>query len=176
MSLIQPRSLVRALFPMLLATVLTVSACDRGGGSDRPPEPGDRAVAEVQDETIWASDVKREAVAQGLVGEGEPLDVTSDLFRRVLDEVVDQALRHRLALHVGGPDGVVLHPRHGPVARLGRPVGCAAPAAGGENEDRREQHREQGAGQNPGLFEAHFGACSVTGGKGPRVDRDKAGA
>eukprot|EP01036_Dinobryon_divergens_P048825 gene48825-65470_t len=73
-----------------LALVLAVAACGRGGGDDRAPEPGDRAVAEVQDQTIWASDVKREAVAQGLVGEGEPLDVTSDLFRRVLDEVIDQ--------------------------------------------------------------------------------------
>ena len=75
-----------------LALVLAVAACGRGGGDDRAPEPGDRAVAEVQDQTIWASDVKREAVAQGLVGEGEPLDVTSDLFRRVLDEVIDQKL------------------------------------------------------------------------------------
>ncbi|WP_428151040.1 peptidylprolyl isomerase [Brevundimonas sp.] len=75
-----------------LALILTVAACGRGGGDDRAPEPGDRAVAEVQDQTIWASDVKREAVAQGLVGEGEPLDVTSDLFRRVLDEVIDQKL------------------------------------------------------------------------------------
>ena len=97
MNLIQPRSPVRALFPVLLAVVLTVSACGRGGGSDRPPEPGDRSVARVQDETIWASDVKREAVAQGLVGEGEPLDVTSDLFRRVLDEVIDQKLLAREA-------------------------------------------------------------------------------
>ncbi|RZJ05964.1 MAG: peptidylprolyl isomerase [Brevundimonas sp.] len=75
-----------------MALALGVAACSRGGGSDRPPEPGDRAVAKVQDQTIWASDVKREAVAQGLVGEGEPLDVTSDLFRRVLDEVIDQKL------------------------------------------------------------------------------------
>lgn len=74
------------------ATVLALAACGRGGGDDRAPEPGDRAVAKVQDQTIWASDVKREAVAQGLVGEGEPLDVTSDLFRRVLDEVIDQKL------------------------------------------------------------------------------------
>jgi peptidyl-prolyl cis-trans isomerase C len=36
-------------------------------------------------------------VAQGLVGEGEPLDVTSDLFRRVLDEVIDQKLLGREA-------------------------------------------------------------------------------
>lgn len=74
----------------LLCAALT--ACGGGGGNDRPPEPGDRAVARVQDQTIWASDVKREAVAQGLIGEGEPLDVTSGLFRRVLDEVIDQKL------------------------------------------------------------------------------------
>ena len=85
------------LFPLLMALALTVAACGRGGGSDRPPEPGDRAVAKIQDETIWASDVKREAVAQGLVGEGEPLDVSSDLFRRVLDEVIDQKLLAREA-------------------------------------------------------------------------------
>lgn len=41
---------------------------------------------------MWASDVKREAVAQGLIGEGEPLDLSSDLFRQVLDEVEDQKL------------------------------------------------------------------------------------
>ncbi|WP_332640617.1 peptidylprolyl isomerase [Brevundimonas sp.] len=80
------------LIAACMALILGVAACDRGAGSDRPPQPGDRAVARVQDQTIWASDVKREAVAQGLVGEGEPLDVTSDLFRRVLDEVIDQKL------------------------------------------------------------------------------------
>jgi peptidyl-prolyl cis-trans isomerase C len=81
--------------PLILVAfvaVLAVAACGRGSGDDAPPEPGDRAVAKVQGETLWASDVKREAVAQGLVGEGEPLDVTSDLFRRVLDEVIDQKL------------------------------------------------------------------------------------
>jgi len=77
---------------VLLAATLAVSACSRGADDDRAPEPGDRAVARVQDQTVWASDVKREAVAQGLIGEGEPLDVTSDLFRRVLDEVIDQKL------------------------------------------------------------------------------------
>ena len=79
-----------------MTTCLAVAGCSRGG-EDRPPEPGDQAVARVQDQTIWASDVRREAVAQGLVGEGEPLDATSDLFRRVLDEVIDQKLLAREA-------------------------------------------------------------------------------
>lgn len=81
-----------SLGALILMSVLALSACGGGGGDESPPEPGDRAVARVQDEPIWASDVKREAVAQGLIGEGEPLDVTSDLFRRVLDEVIDQKL------------------------------------------------------------------------------------
>jgi peptidyl-prolyl cis-trans isomerase C len=81
----------------VLAFTLVLAACSGGGGDDRPPEPGDRAVARVAGETVWASDVKREAVAQGLIGEGEPLDVTSGLFRRVLDEVIDQKLLAREA-------------------------------------------------------------------------------
>lgn len=76
-----------------LAVVLTLALAGCGGGDDnRPPEPGDRAVARIQGDVIWTSDVRREAVAQGLIGEGEPFDVTSDLFRRVLDEVIDQRL------------------------------------------------------------------------------------
>ena len=71
---------------------LALAACGGGGGDGRPPEPGDLAVARVKGETIWASDVRREAVAQGLIGEGEPFDATSPLFRRVLDEVIDQSL------------------------------------------------------------------------------------
>jgi len=85
------------LICLSLVAVLMLAACGRGSGDDRAPQPGDRAVAKVQDQTLWASDVKREAVAQGLVGEGEPLDVTSDLFRRVLDEVIDQKLLAREA-------------------------------------------------------------------------------
>ncbi|MFN3513220.1 MAG: peptidyl-prolyl cis-trans isomerase [Phenylobacterium sp.] len=69
-----------------------LAACGERGGAERPPEPGDQAAARVDGRTVWASDVKREAVAQGLIGEGEPLDVSSDLFRRVLDEVIDQKL------------------------------------------------------------------------------------
>jgi len=83
------RGLVGAL---CLSLVLTLAACGDRRGAERPPEAGDVAVAKVEGKTVWASDVKREAVAQGLIGEGEPLDTTSDLFRRVLDEVVDQKL------------------------------------------------------------------------------------
>jgi peptidyl-prolyl cis-trans isomerase C len=77
---------------LMIAAALCLTACGRGGGADGPPERGDQAVAKVDGKTVWASDVKREAVAQALIGEGEPLDVSSDLFRRVLDEVVDQKL------------------------------------------------------------------------------------
>lgn len=77
---------------LLLAVALSLTACGKGGGAEHPPERGDKAVARVNGKTVWSSDVKREAVAQSLIGEGEPLDASSDLFRRVLDEVVDQKL------------------------------------------------------------------------------------
>ncbi|RAK60442.1 peptidylprolyl isomerase [Phenylobacterium hankyongense] len=77
---------------LALTLALGLGACGRGGGAEHAPERGDQAVAKVDGKTVWASDVKREAVAQGLIGEGEPLEVSSDLFHRVLDEVVDQKL------------------------------------------------------------------------------------
>ncbi|MDP1617450.1 peptidylprolyl isomerase [Phenylobacterium sp.] len=76
----------------MMVVGLSLAACGDRGGDDRPPQPGDEAVARVDGKAVWASDVKREAVAQGLIGEGEPLDISSDLFRRVLDEVIDQKL------------------------------------------------------------------------------------
>lgn len=75
-----------------LAVALTLAGCGRPEGNEKPPQPGDTAVARIDGKTVWASDVKREAVAQGLISEGEPLDTSSDLFRRVMDEVVDQKL------------------------------------------------------------------------------------
>jgi peptidyl-prolyl cis-trans isomerase C len=85
----------RARIPLAVALFslsLLIAACGRGVSDEKPPEPGDVAVAQVNGHAVWSSDVKREAVAQGMIGEGEPLDVSSDLFRRVLDEVVDQKL------------------------------------------------------------------------------------
>ena len=77
---------------LVMALIAGASACTRSQTADRPPQAGDRAVAKVGDWTVWASDVKREAVAQGLIGEREPLDPSSDLFRQVLDGVIDQKL------------------------------------------------------------------------------------
>lgn len=75
-----------------LAAALLLAACGQNKSAEKPPEPGDTAVARVNGHNVWASDVKREAVAQGLISEGEPLDISSELFRQRLDEVVDQKL------------------------------------------------------------------------------------
>lgn len=83
---------IRSACLALAIAAAVLGGCGENGGGDRPPERGDVAVARVDGKTVWVSDVKREAVAQGLIGEGEPLDPSSDLFRRVLDEVVDQKL------------------------------------------------------------------------------------
>ncbi len=87
-----PKSAGRLALGLAIACTLLLAACDRDKSAERPPEAGDVAVAKVDGRNVWASDVKREAAAQGLIGEGEPLDQQSDLFRRVLDEVVDQKL------------------------------------------------------------------------------------
>ncbi|WP_367576012.1 peptidylprolyl isomerase [Phenylobacterium montanum] len=77
---------------MVLAAALTLGACGRKADKAGPPEPGDQAVASVGGETVWASDVRREAVGEGLIAEGAPLEVSSEPFHRALDEVVDQKL------------------------------------------------------------------------------------
>ena len=86
----------RPFAPFRLLTVallaLTVAACGDKPAVESPPETGDVVVARVEGQPIWASDVKREAVAQGMIGEGEPLDIQSNMFRQVLDEVIDQEL------------------------------------------------------------------------------------
>ncbi len=75
-----------------LALGLALTACGGKEGGDQAPERGDVAVAKLDGRSVWASDVKREAIAQGLIGQGEPLDQASEQFHRVLDEVVDQRL------------------------------------------------------------------------------------
>ncbi|MCC7267588.1 MAG: peptidylprolyl isomerase [Caulobacteraceae bacterium] len=81
------------LFAAALAgSGLALAACGDNEGAEKPPQAGDVAVATVDGRTVWTSDVKREAVAQGLIGQGEPLDASSEQFRQVLDQVIDQKL------------------------------------------------------------------------------------
>ncbi|MGZ6016378.1 MAG: peptidylprolyl isomerase [Phenylobacterium sp.] len=75
-----------------LAACLAIAACTQKRTAEHAPEAGDRRVAVVNGQPVWASDVKREAVAQGLISEGEPLDVSNDVFRQMLDEVIDEKL------------------------------------------------------------------------------------
>ena len=89
------------LLSVLMAGSLTVASCQKPQQTERPPEPGDMAVARVDGHTIWSSDVRNEAVAQGQIGPGEPLDMTSDLFSRTLEEVIDQRLLARAASQKG---------------------------------------------------------------------------
>ena len=58
----------------LAAALAVLAGCGREPSRNSPPEPGDKAVATVDGQTVWASDVKREAATEGLIGEGEPLD------------------------------------------------------------------------------------------------------
>lgn len=81
----------------LLPLLFLLAACSRGPILEQKPEPGDTVAARVGNEPVWVSDVRRAAVAEGVVGEGEPLDVGSEPFRRVLDEVIDQRLLAREA-------------------------------------------------------------------------------
>ena len=86
---------------LLLALSIALAACGKSQFGAAKPAGGDVAVARVAGRTVLKSDVTREAVAQGLIGEGEPLDVASDLFQRVLDEVIDQKLLAAEAEHRG---------------------------------------------------------------------------
>ncbi|MGZ3298668.1 MAG: hypothetical protein ACXU8O_06615, partial [Asticcacaulis sp.] len=86
---------------VMAAVVLMLAGCNRSQVSEHPPEPGDVAVARVNGQTVWSSDVRAEAIAQGQIGPGEPLDMTSDLFTRTLQEVIDQKLLARAAQSKG---------------------------------------------------------------------------
>ncbi|HEY2662431.1 MAG TPA: peptidyl-prolyl cis-trans isomerase [Caulobacteraceae bacterium] len=77
---------------LVAIVVCALSGCGKKGAQPEAPEPGDVAVATVNGETVWTSDVKREAASEGLIAEGDPLDAVSEPFHRALDEVIDQKL------------------------------------------------------------------------------------
>ena len=104
-------SMTRLLTVLACTALVAVAACGRSETDERPPQPGDVVVARVGGDPIWASDVKREAVAQGLIGEGEPLDPSAPLFRRVLDEVIDQELLALEAVRRGLDDSPLARQR-----------------------------------------------------------------
>lgn len=100
--MVKPSALRLIYLPAMLALSLSVAACNKTTVSNEaPPEAGDVAVARIDGETIWTSDVRAEAIAQGQIGPGEPLDVTSDLFSRTLEEVIDQRLLAKAAMAKG---------------------------------------------------------------------------
>jgi len=77
---------------LVIAVALVLAGCQNKAPQEKPPEAGAQAAAKVGDKTIWVSDVKREAVAQALINDGEPLDTSSQLFHQVLESVIDQKL------------------------------------------------------------------------------------
>lgn len=52
----------------------------------------DPVVARVNDTVIYKSDVKRAAIAQGLIGEDETLSTSSNIFNVTVEELIDQRL------------------------------------------------------------------------------------
>lgn len=78
---------------LAVTAALWLGGCHKAPRAATPgPAAHDQAVATVDGKTVWASDVRQEAVAQGLIGRKDALDTGSDDFRRMLDEVVDQRL------------------------------------------------------------------------------------
>ena len=90
---------IKTVFALVLVAG-GLAACAPSADSSKA-QAGDVAVARIDGKPVWKSDVAREAVAQGLIGEGETLDVNSELFQRVLDEVVDQKLLATEAIRRG---------------------------------------------------------------------------
>jgi peptidyl-prolyl cis-trans isomerase C len=66
-----------------LAAVLALSGCARAD---------DAAVARVDGRTVWASDVRQEAEAQGLAPRNAPLASNSPVFHEALEQVIDRKL------------------------------------------------------------------------------------
>src|SRR4051812_6270618 len=75
-----------------LALAVALAACQRQQAAAPGARASDPAVATVGAQSILASDVRRAAVAQGLIGRDDPLPASSEPFRQMVDEVVDEKL------------------------------------------------------------------------------------
>ena len=92
--------------PLLAVLLVVLGAAASGCGrasvfQPRRPEPGDVVAARIGGDVVWASDVRREAVAQGLIGDADTLEPGSETFRRTLDQVIDQRLLAHEAQRLG---------------------------------------------------------------------------
>ncbi len=83
----------------LCAVALT--GCIKPSAPIAAASASDQVVARVDGGVVWASDVQREAAAQGLVSEPVRLAPTSVGFHAVLDQIVDRRLLAAEALRQG---------------------------------------------------------------------------
>lgn len=90
MALRSARGRARCVPAILL--LLGLAACRPAPQSPHTPSPADPKVAVVDGRSLHLSDVRREALAQGLLAAGERLEPGSALYRQMLQEVVDRAL------------------------------------------------------------------------------------
>ena len=88
-----------SLFALLAITIFSLNACGPTPGKPQAdgfgviePALGDRAAARVNGTLITVMDIEREAASQGIIQPGDPISVTSEAYRQILDELIDQRL------------------------------------------------------------------------------------
>lgn len=92
------KDVFRALFALLIPALALGSCGEQGarrGGDPFGPAVvrlGDAVAATVDGTTIYVSDVRREAAAQGLVDAAEPLDPASPRFAQALDDLIHRRI------------------------------------------------------------------------------------
>ncbi|MNR24981.1 hypothetical protein D3C85_1420980 [compost metagenome] len=69
--------------------------------------------------------------------------------------LADQALSHRLAAHVRGPDRTVRHPRHHQIILFGRGFRVAAPAGGRQRQGQQGRRQHGPHGSEKGARKTH---------------------
>jgi len=85
------------LLPLIAIAALTACSEDTGPSASAPLRDevvrlGDTVAAEVGDTRIYVSDIERQAAAQGAIAPGDKLSTDSEIYARVLDELINQRL------------------------------------------------------------------------------------